>query len=179
MCAILSQTLCHVERFSSWKLKSLDDIKEEKERQSSQAVTPSKGTANKWRGVPVSPTLVMPNTVFHPGMQPWMGKSQRQPFQQGNPYKFVAKPASLHQSPPVAVEPSSKAVKSPPKATEPPPNAVEPSPKAVKPSTVAAVTKPRISKTSPSVGTREMESKSSTDANNEKGQIVHRKVEVC
>lgn len=171
MCHPVPHPICHVERFSTWKLKSLEDIKEEKGRQPSQVITPSKGGA-KWReGVPVSPTLVMPNTVFHPGMQPWMGRQQRQPFPQGNPYKFVAKPALHQQSPQVAAEPSSKAVKLPPKAFEPPPNAVEPS-------TAAAVPKPKMSKTA-SVETRQIEGKKSTDAKSEKGHMLHGRIEVC
>ena len=158
----------YVERFSSWKLKSLEDIKEEKERQSSQVTAPSKGGA-KWRGgVPVSPTLVMPNTVFHPGMQPWAGRPQRQPYLQGNPYKFVAKATIQEQPPPVAAESPPKTAKSPPKTVESPPNAVEPS-------TVAAVPKPKTRKTTRE--TRKIESKKVKDAKSERDHVLQGKLE--
>lgn len=159
------------------KIKSLEDIKEEKERQPSQVLNPHKG-AGKWKGgVPVSPTLVMPNTVFYPGMQPWVGNSSR-PFPQANPFKFVAKPASNHLPPPKTVEASPKAIESLPKAVETPQKAVKAFPEAVKPSTVAAIHKPKLSETSPSVEMRQTEGGKSTDSKRQKSPMVHKTTEV-
>ena len=159
------------------KIKSLEDIKEEKERQPSQILSPHKG-AGKWKGgVPVSPTLVMPNTVFYPGMQPWAGNPPR-PFPHGNPFKFVAKPASNPLPPPKTVEASPKAIESLPKAVETPKKAAKAFPEAVKHSTVVAVHEPKLSETSPSVKTRQTEGERSTDSKRQKSPMVHKTTEV-
>ena len=157
-CAILPFILHPTERFSTMKIKSLEDIKEEREKQTHNAHM----SAGKWKkGVPVSPTLVMPSTVFHPGMQSWMGNSRR-PHQQGNPFKFVAKPTLNNQSPPKTVETPTQAAQSPPKVVKSPQKAVKAFPEAAKLSTVTAAHEPMASETS--VEARQAKSAMSSDA---------------
>ena len=159
-CAILPFILHPTERFSTMKIKSLEDIKEEREKQTHNAHM----SAGKWKkGVPVSPTLVMPSTVFHPGMQSWMGNSRR-PHQQGNPFKFVAKPTLNNQSPPKTVETPTQAAQSPPKVVKSPQKAVKAFPEAAKLSTVTAAHEPMASETSASVEARQAKSAMSSDA---------------
>lgn len=154
------------------KIKSLEDIKEQREKQTLNAHM----GAGKWKkGVPVSPTLVMPSTVFHPGMQSWMGNSRR-PHLQGNPFKFVAKPTLDNQTPPKTVEAHPKAVHSPPKVAKAPQKAVKVSPEAAKLSTVTAAHEPMGSEAS--VEARQAESAMSSDAGRLKSPPTHSQTQV-